>query len=113
MKTSQPDTSVPYHRRIIMKALPWALSLGTYAPGNNTRLYDLKSSFPFFLCTILKRSKDFGVGVFSLANIVKSDIIYKDPTCYYALDVVGLPNAFLDVIMVGILPSADAVYCIP
>ena len=38
MQISHLDTLVPYHRRLILKALPWDLSLGTYAPGNTTRL---------------------------------------------------------------------------
>jgi hypothetical protein len=80
-----------------MKALLHAISLGTYAPGNTTRLYGSEeSALPFFLCTIFRRSKDFGGGVFSLAAIVMSDLIHKDPTFYSVLYVVGLPNAFLD-----------------
>lgn len=111
---AQPDTLVPYHRRLLMKALLRAISLGTYAPGNTARLYGSEeSALPFCLCTIFRRSKDFGGGVFSLAATVMSDLIHKDPTCYSVLDAAGLPNAFLDAIMVGVLPSADAVACIP
>lgn len=111
---AQSDTLVPYHRRLLMKALLRAISLGTYAPGNTARLYGSEeSALPFCLCTIFRRSKDFGGGVFSLAATVMSDLIHKDPTCYSVLDAAGLPNAFLDAIMVGVLPSADAVACIP
>ena len=79
-----------------MKALLRAISLGTYALGNNATLYGFEeSALPFFLCTIFRRSKDFGGGVFSLAATVMSDLIHKDPTCYSVLDAAGLPNVIV------------------
>ncbi|XP_057852533.2 E3 ubiquitin-protein ligase UPL1 isoform X1 [Cryptomeria japonica] len=113
-QTVQSETLVPYHRRLLMKALLRAISLGTYAPGNTARLYGSEdSALPFCLCTIFRRAKDFGGGVFSLAATVMSDLIHKDPTCYSVLDSAGLPDAFLGAILAGVLPSAEAVSCIP
>jgi len=110
----QSDTLVPYHRRLLMKALLHAISLGTYALGNNARLYRSEdSALPFCFCTIFRRSKDFGGGEFSLAATVMSDLIHKDLTFYSVLDVASLPNAFLDAIMVGVLPSTYEIACIP
>ena len=87
-----------------MNALLRPISLRTYAPGNTKRLYGYEdSSLPFRMCTIFKRSKEFGVGVFSLVAIVLSDIIHKNRTCYSVLVVFGLPNVVLDAIMVGVL----------
>nr|CAB3456652.1 unnamed protein product [Digitaria exilis] len=57
----------------------------------------------------LRRCKDFGGGVFSLAANVMSDLIHKDPTCYAVLDAAGLPQAFLDAIMDGVLYNSDAI----
>ncbi|KAF2288945.1 hypothetical protein GH714_022951 [Hevea brasiliensis] len=69
---------VSYHRRVLMKNLLRAISLGTYAPAT-----------------------------------VMSDLIHKDPTCFSVLDAAGLPSAFLDAIMDGVLCSAEAIMCIP
>ncbi|XP_065862675.1 E3 ubiquitin-protein ligase UPL1-like isoform X2 [Euphorbia lathyris] len=105
---------VTYHRRLLMKALLRAISLGTYAPGNTSRFYGSEESLlPQCLCIIFRRAKDFGGGVFSLAATVMSDLIHKDPTCFAVLDAAGLPAAFLDAIMDGVLCSSEAIMCIP
>ncbi|XP_019051618.1 PREDICTED: E3 ubiquitin-protein ligase UPL1-like isoform X2 [Nelumbo nucifera] len=117
LENTQPlysEALVAYHRRVLMKALLRAISLGTYAPGTTTRVYGSEESLlPHCLCIIFRRAKDFGGGVFSLAATVMSDLIHKDPTCFPALDAAGLPCAFLDAIMGGVLCSAEAVTCIP
>ncbi|KAK6934616.1 HUWE1/Rev1, ubiquitin binding region [Dillenia turbinata] len=108
------EALVVYHRRLLMKALLRAISLGTYAPGNTTRIYGSEESLlPHCLCTIFKRAKDFGGGVFSLAATVMSDLIHKDPTCFPVLEAAGLSSAFIDAIMDGFICSADAITCIP
>ncbi|GER32833.1 E3 ubiquitin-protein ligase UPL1 [Striga asiatica] len=105
---------VSYHRRLLMKALLRAISLGTYAPGTAARMYGTEESLlPHCLCIIFKRAKDFGGGVFSLAATVMSDLIHKDPTCFSVLEAAGLPSAFMDAIMDGVLCSAEAITCIP
>ncbi|CAA0815395.1 E3 ubiquitin-protein ligase UPL1, partial [Striga hermonthica] len=107
------EALVSYHRRLLMKALLRAISLGTYAPGT-TRMYGTEESLlPQCLCIIFKRAKDFGGGVFSLAATVMSDLIHKDPTCFSVLESAGLPSAFMDAIMDGVLCSAEAITCIP
>ena len=108
------EALVAYHRRLLMKALLRAISLGTYAPGTTTRIYGSEESLlPHCLCIIFRRAKDFGGGVFSLAATVMSDLIHKDPTCFPVLDAAGLPFAFMDAIMDGVLCSAEAIACIP
>ncbi|CBI39751.3 unnamed protein product, partial [Vitis vinifera] len=108
------EALVAYHCRLLMKALLRAISLGTYAPGSTTRIYGSEESLlPHCLCIIFRRAKDFGGGVFSLAATVMSDLIHKDPTCFPVLDAAGLPSAFMDAIMDGILCSAEAIACIP
>ncbi|KAJ4975986.1 hypothetical protein NE237_001092 [Protea cynaroides] len=108
------EALVAYHRRLLMKALLRAISLGTYAPGSTARIYGSEESLlPHCLCIIFRKAKDFGGGVFSLAATVMSDLIHKDPTCFPVLDAADLPSAFLDAIMGGILSSAEAVSCIP
>ncbi|RVW50067.1 E3 ubiquitin-protein ligase UPL1 [Vitis vinifera] len=82
------EALVAYHRRLLMKALLRAISLGTYAPGSTTRIYGSEESLlPHCLCIIFRRAKDF--------------------------DAAGLPSAFMDAIMDGILCSAEAIACIP
>lgn len=108
------ESLLAYHRRLLMKALLRAISLGTYAPGSTDRIYGSEESLlPQCLCIIFRRAKDFGGGVFSLAATVMSDLIHKDPTCFSVLDAAGLPSAFMDAIMDGVLSSADAITCIP
>ncbi|XP_042007781.1 E3 ubiquitin-protein ligase UPL1-like isoform X1 [Salvia splendens] len=108
------EALVSYHRRLLMKALLRAISLGTYAPGTTARMYGTEESLlPHCLCIIFKRAKDFGGGVFSLAATVMSDVIHKDPTCFSILEAAGLPSAFMDAIMDGVLCSAEAITCIP
>lgn len=108
------ETLVSYHRKVLMKALLRAISLATYVPGSSGRIDGSEESIlPVCLCIIFKRAKDFGGGVFSLAAIVMSDLLHKDPTCFPVLDAAGLPRAFLDAIGSGVLCSAEAVTCIP
>ncbi|KAL5548638.1 hypothetical protein UlMin_003869 [Ulmus minor] len=114
MQPLYSEALVSYHRRLLMKALLRAISLGTYAPGNAARVYGSEESLlPQCLCIIFKRAKDFGGGVFSLAATVMSDLIHKDPTCFPVLDAAGLPSAFLDAILDGVLCSTEAITCIP
>ncbi|XP_068337981.1 E3 ubiquitin-protein ligase UPL1-like isoform X2 [Pyrus communis] len=114
MQPLYSEPLVSYHRRLLMKALLRAISLGTYAPGSTAHVYGSEESLlPQCLCIIFKRAKDFGGGVFSLAATVMSDLIHKDPTCFPVLDAAGLPSAFLDAIMDGVLCSAEAITCIP
>ncbi|PWA88758.1 HECT domain-containing protein [Artemisia annua] len=114
MQPLYSEALVSYHRRSLMKALLRAISLGTYAPGTTTRVYGSEESLlPQCLHAIFKKAKDFGGGMFSLAAIVMSDLIHKDPTCYSILEEAGLPSAFLDAIIEGVVCSAEAITCIP
>lgn len=114
MQCLYSEALVAHHRRLLMKALLRAISLGTYAPGSTARIYSSEESLlPHCLCSIFTRAKDFGGGVFSLAATVMSDLIHKDPTCFPILEAAGLPTAFIDAIMDGVLCSAEAITCIP
>ncbi|XP_023632661.1 E3 ubiquitin-protein ligase UPL1 [Capsella rubella] len=107
------EALISYHRRLLLKALLRALSLGTYAPGNSNIYGSEESLLPECLCIIFRRAKDFGGGVFSLAATVMSDLIHKDPTCFNALDSAGLTSAFLDAISDEVICSSEAITCIP
>ncbi|KAH0671499.1 hypothetical protein KY290_026845 [Solanum tuberosum] len=114
MQALYSDVLVAYHRRLLMKALLRAISLGTYAPGTTARIYGSEESLlPQCLSIIFRRAKDFGGGVFHLAATVMSDLIHKDPTCFPVLEAAGLPSAFIDAIMDGVVCSAEAITCIP
>ncbi|KEH31409.1 E3 ubiquitin-protein ligase UPL1-like protein [Medicago truncatula] len=114
MQPLYTEPLISYHRKLLMKALLRAISLGTYAPGNTTRIYGSEENvLPQCLCIIFRRSKDFGGGVFSLAATVLSDLVQKDPTCFPVLDAAGLPSAFLDAIIDDVLNSSEAITCIP
>ncbi|XP_039689425.1 E3 ubiquitin-protein ligase UPL1 isoform X3 [Medicago truncatula] len=114
MQPLYSEPLISYHRKLLMKALLRAISLGTYAPGNTARIYESEDNvLPQCLCIIFRRAKYFGGGVFSLAATVLSDLIQKDPTCFPVLDAAGLPSAFLDAIMDDVLYSSEAITCIP
>ncbi|KAI5385562.1 E3 ubiquitin-protein ligase UPL1 isoform X2 [Lathyrus oleraceus] len=114
MQSLYSEPLISYHRKLLMKALLRAISLGTYAPGTTTRIYESEdNALPQCLCLIFRRAKDFGGGIFSLAATVLSDIIQKDPTCFPVIDAAGLPSAFLDAIMDDVLNSSEAITCIP
>ncbi|KAG0454477.1 hypothetical protein HPP92_023769 [Vanilla planifolia] len=106
------ESSVSYQRKILLKALLRAISLATYVPGSSDHLTGSEEILlPYCLCVIFRRARDFGGGVFSLAAIVMSDLIHKDPTCYPVLDAADVPQAFLDTVMNGVLCSSEAVAC--
>ncbi|KAK1316360.1 E3 ubiquitin-protein ligase UPL1 [Acorus calamus] len=108
------EALVTYNRRSLMKALLSAISLGIYTPGNSGRIYgSVENLLPHCLCTIFRRAKELGGGVFSLAAIVMSDLIHKYPTCFPVLEAADLPRAFLDSVMGGVLYSAKVVTQIP
>nr|XP_027062177.1 E3 ubiquitin-protein ligase UPL1 [Coffea arabica]XP_027064851.1 E3 ubiquitin-protein ligase UPL1-like isoform X2 [Coffea arabica] len=114
MQPLYSEALVAYHRRLLMKALLRAISLGTYAPGATARISGSEESLlPRCLSIIFRRAKDFGGGLFSLAATVMSDLIHKDPTCFGALEEAGLPATFMDAIMDGVLCSSEAISCIP
>ncbi|KAH7660208.1 E3 ubiquitin-protein ligase HUWE1 protein [Dioscorea alata] len=113
MQPLYSDALVSYHRKLLMKALLRTISLAIYVPGSTARIDGSEEALlPHCLCTIFRRSKDFGGGVFSLAANVMVDLIHKDPTCFPVLDAADLPRAFLDAIMSGVLISSEAVKCI-
>ncbi|XP_062194138.1 E3 ubiquitin-protein ligase UPL1-like isoform X2 [Phragmites australis] len=114
VQPSCSETLISYNRKNLMKVLLRTISLAIYVPGSSARIDGSEENvLPPCLCTIFRRGKDFGGGVFSLAANVMSDLIHKDPTCYTVLDAAGLPQAFLDAIMGGVLYNSDAVSCIP
>ncbi|XP_057982343.1 E3 ubiquitin-protein ligase UPL1-like isoform X2 [Malania oleifera] len=114
MQPLYSEALVSYHRRLLMKALLRAISLGTYATGSTARIYGSEESLlPHCLCIIFRRAKDFGGGVFSLAATVMSDLIHKDPTCFPVLDAADLPSSFIDAILNSVICSAEAITCIP
>lgn len=114
IQPSCSESLILYHRKNLMKVLLRTISLATYVPGSSARVDGSEENvLPPCLCKIFKRGKDFGGGVFSLAASVMSDLIHKDPTCYTVLNAAGLPQAFLDAIMGGVLYNSDAVSCIP
>ncbi|KAI4388584.1 hypothetical protein MLD38_000898 [Melastoma candidum] len=108
------ESLVSHHRKLLMKALLRVISLGTYAPGDTASIHgSFGSLLSRCLSVIFSRAKDFGGGVFSLAATVTSDLIHKDPTCFSVLDAAGLPSAFLDSILDGVVCSVEAIACIP
>lgn len=62
---------------------------------------------------MFEHSKDFGGALFALSATVVTDLIHHDPLCYRSLHEAGVPEAFLLAVQKGVLPSSEAVCCVP
>lgn len=103
-----------YSQKRLIKVSLKALGSATYAPGNTTRSqHSHESSLPATLSLIFRNVDKFGGDIYYSAVTVMSEIIHKDPTCFPALDDLGLPAAFLSSVGAGILPSSKALTCVP
>ncbi|KAK7858644.1 e3 ubiquitin-protein ligase upl2 [Quercus suber] len=103
-----------YSQKRLIKVSLKALGSATYAPGNTTRSqHSHESSLPATLSLIFGNVDKFGGDIYYSAVTVMSEIIHKDPTCFPALDELGLPAAFLSSVGAGILPSSKALTCVP
>ena len=107
---------VSYVRRLLMKSLLRAIALASYAPtvGTASRLEEADARALYgCLKAIFVRAKDFGGALFAFAATVATDLIHNDPLCFGALDEAGVPDAFLNAVYEGVLPSSEAVCSIP
>nr|POE67580.1 phosphoribosylaminoimidazole-succinocarboxamide synthase, chloroplastic [Quercus suber] len=103
-----------YSQKRLIKVSLKALGSATYAPGNSTRSqHSRESSLPATLSLIFGNLDKFGGDIYYSAVTVMSEIIHKDPTCFPALDDLGLPAAILSLVVAGILPSSKALTCVP
>ncbi|KAI3685801.1 hypothetical protein L6452_35059 [Arctium lappa] len=103
-----------YSQKRLIRVLLKALGSATYAPANSARpqgAHDV--SLPATLSMIFENVDKFGGDIYSAAVTVMSEMIHKDPTCYAVLDELGLPDAFLESVKAGILPSSKALTCVP
>ncbi|KAL0000258.1 hypothetical protein SO802_019860 [Lithocarpus litseifolius] len=100
-----------YSQKKLIKVSLKALGSATYAPGNSTRSQrSHESSLPATLSLIFGNVDKFGGDIYYSAVTVMNEIIHKDPTCFPALDDLGLPAAFLSSVVAGILPSSKATF---
>ena len=103
-----------YSQKRLIKVSLEALGSAAYAPGNSTRSqHSHESSLPATLSLIFGNVDKLGGDIYHSAVTVMSEIIHKDPTCFPALDDLGLPAAFLSSEVAGILPSSKALTCVP
>lgn len=103
-----------YSQKRLIRVLLKALGSATYSPANSTRSQNAHDvSLPATLSLIFKNVNNFGGDIYSSAVTVMSEMIHKDPTCFAALDELGLPDAFLSSVSAGILPSSKALTCVP
>nr|XP_043638137.1 E3 ubiquitin-protein ligase UPL2-like [Erigeron canadensis] len=111
--SSDENLNIDSQKRLI-RVLLKALGSATYAPANSTRPREGHDvSLPVTLSMIIANVNDFGGDVYSAAVTVMSEVIHKNPTCYASLDELGLPNAFLESVIAGVLPSSKALTCVP
>ncbi|CAD7704534.1 unnamed protein product, partial [Ostreobium quekettii] len=107
---------IPYACRLLLKSLLRAITLASYAPssGTGTRPNDADSLLLYkCLETMFLRAREFGGALFALAASVVTDLIHHDPLCFRSLHEAGVPDAFLKAVKAGVIPSSEAVYCVP
>ncbi|KAL8126457.1 hypothetical protein AgCh_013662 [Apium graveolens] len=111
-ESSRHYDDIIYSQKRLIRVLLKALGSATYSPANTLRSQN-NVSLPSTLSLIFKNLEFFGGDVYSSAVSVMNEIIHKDPTCFPVLDELGLPDAFLSSVVVGILPSSKALMCVP
>ncbi|XP_023746600.1 E3 ubiquitin-protein ligase UPL2 [Lactuca sativa] len=113
-ESSSSNVDWLYSQKRLIRVLLKALGSATYAPANSTRPqggHDV--SLPATLSMIFGNVDKFGGDIYSAAVTVMSEMIHKDPTCYASLDELGLPDAFLESVKAGVVPSSKALTCVP
>ncbi|CAI9266412.1 unnamed protein product [Lactuca saligna] len=113
-ESSNTNVDWLYSQKRLIRVLLKALGSATYAPANSTRPqggHDV--SLPATLSMIFGNVDKFGGDIYSAAVTVMSEMIHKDPTCYASLDELGLPDAFLESVKAGVVPSSKALTCVP
>ncbi|CAL8470977.1 g10519 [Coccomyxa elongata] len=105
---------ISYQRRVLLKALLRTIALTSYAPGASARPQE-EDTAALFACLrrIFESSHKFGGGLFALAASIMSDQLHHDPLTFNALEQAGLPEAFLNALKAGVLPSGEAVVAVP
>ena len=103
-----------YSQKRLIKVSLKALGSATYAPGNSSRSqHSHDSSLPATLSLIFGNVDKFGGDIYYSAVTVMSEIIHKDPTSFSSLHEMGLPDAFINSVVAGIIPSSKALTCVP
>lgn len=107
---------VSYLKRLLMKSLLRAIALGSYAPtvGTASRPEEQDARVLYnCLKSIFQRPKEFGGALFAFAATVATDLIHQDPHCFEELNASGVPDAFIEAILEGVIPSSEAICSIP
>ncbi|KAK4801652.1 hypothetical protein SAY86_022139 [Trapa natans] len=111
---SRSNEDLLYSQKRLIKVSLKALGSATYSPSNSSRPQNSQETV--LACTlshIFRNIEKFGGDIYHSAVTLMSEIIHKDPACLSALFEAGLPDAFLTSVMVGGLPSAKALTCVP
>ncbi|GIL92299.1 hypothetical protein Vretimale_18444 [Volvox reticuliferus] len=113
---SSSSIKLPYARTTLIKFLLRCLALACFSPQSTAAGRPPESVMVQLyrsLGVMLRDAGRFGGSLFALAASVVSDCLHSDPLQYRLLDEEGLPQAYLDAVNAGLLPSSDAVCTIP
>jgi hypothetical protein len=104
-------------RKMLLRHLLRTIAISSYAPTGNvaaTRPQDEDAALLYrSLKAMYARAAEFGGHLFSLAASVMTDLIHHEPQSYRLLAEAGLPQAFVEAIQAGVLPSSEAIVAIP
>jgi len=102
---------------MLLRHLLRTIAISSYAPTGNvaaTRPQDEDAALLYrSLKAMYARAAEFGGHLFSLAASVMTDLIHHEPQSYRLLAEAGLPQAFVEAIQAGVLPSSEAIVAIP
>eukprot|EP00198_Chlamydomonas_reinhardtii_P000104 XP_001689439.1 predicted protein [Chlamydomonas reinhardtii] len=107
---------VPYARTTLIKFLLRCLALACFSPQSTAASRPPEGVLQALyrsLGVVLRDGARFGGSLFALAATVVSDCLHADPLQYRLLEEAGLPQAYLEAVKAGLLPSTDAVCSLP
>lgn len=106
---------IPYSQRVLLKLLLRVIAISSYSPTSAAaRPADADAASLYAsLRAMFTAAPIFGGTLFGLAASVMTDLIHHEPQAFRQLDEAGLPEAYLDAVAAGVLPTSDAVLSIP
>ena len=115
--TEAEEAILPYPKVILVRGLLRVVSLvntfSSVVTGEIVRpLAGAGAGIPPILREIFLHPHMFGGHIFALSAAMLADLLNHDPLCFAELHEAGLPRAYLDSLVRGVLPVSNVLNCI-
>jgi hypothetical protein len=115
--TEAEEAILPYPKVILVRGLLRVVSLvntfSSVVTGEIVRpLAGAGAGIPPLLREIFLHPHVFGGHIFALSAAMLADLLNHDPLCFAELHEAGLPRAYLDSLVRGVLPVSNVLNCI-